>query len=94
MKNILILLITIIIFSSCKEPTINKSELPIEVVNLKEVNKYDTTYTITTSEKVFVFNNKKEYVGSYHKNQEIIVFVAIGFFMACTVGIFFKVMSS
>ena len=65
MKKLLFIVFALIVFTSCTEQTVKKTDLPIEIVKLKEYNQFDTTYTIQTDKKVFLFDNKKEYVGSY-----------------------------
>lgn len=65
MKKLLFVAFVLITFASCTHQTVEKKDLPIEVVELKELNGFDTTYTITTDKKVFVFNSKKEYLGTY-----------------------------
>ena len=64
MKKLLFIVFALIAFTSCRQ-TVTKTDLPIEIVKLKESNQFDTTYTIQTDKKVFLFNGKKEYVGSY-----------------------------
>ena len=68
MKKIFTLLIlgVSLTLTSCKEPTVTKSDLPIEVVSLKESNKFDTILQIKTEEKVFNFDQKKEYISTYN----------------------------
>lgn len=72
MKKLLILTIAIIGLSitSCNEPTVQKTDLPIEVVTLKETAKFDTIYSIETEKKTYLFNNKHEYLGAYKKQNE------------------------
>lgn len=65
MKKLLFIVFALIAFTSCTQQTVNKTDLPIEVVKLKESNQFDTTYTIQTDKKVFLFDDKKKYVGSY-----------------------------
>ena len=44
---------------SCNQPSLVKTDLPIEVVSLKEAKKFDTILTINTDMRVFTFQNKK-----------------------------------
>lgn len=73
----LIFIFSLILLISCETPTINKkSELPIEVVSLKEANKYDTLLTINTEDKTYIFDNNQNYKGSmYNNNDEFIFFI-------------------
>ena len=64
-KKLLFVTFVLITFASCTHQTVEKKDLPIEVVELKELNGFDTTYTITTDIRVFVFDAKKEYLGTY-----------------------------
>jgi hypothetical protein len=69
MKN-LILIFTLLLLVACEAPTINKkADLPIEVVSLKESNKYDTLLTIPTEDKTYIFDSNKNYQGSMYNEQ-------------------------
>ena len=71
MKKLLFIISTLLIFS-CGDPgkTIDpKAELPIEIVNLKEVKKYDTLVYIDSQESMYVFNLKNEYQGKLNKEK-------------------------
>lgn len=67
MKKLLFILFVVIAFASCTESTVKKADLPIEVVQLKDINKFDTVYQIETDKKIYQFNNSKEYLGKYNK---------------------------
>lgn len=67
MKKILFIIFAVIVFVSCTEPTVKKEDLPIEVVQLKDLSKFDTVYQIETDKKIYQFNNSKEYLGRYNK---------------------------
>jgi len=91
MKKLLFIVFVLIAFTSCTHQTVEKTDLPIEIVKLKESNQFDTTYTITTYEKVFVFDVKKEYLGTYMlKNTDSVLFwlgLIIGFIIILMVTI-------
>lgn len=70
MKKLLLILFGVILFASCGHPTVEKKDLPIEVVKLKEVNSFDTVLHITTDEHVFIFDKNKEYKGRYSITNE------------------------
>ena len=55
---------------SCNQPSLVKTDLPIEVVSLKEAKKFDTILTINTDMRVFTFSKQEEYQGSYRKTDE------------------------
>lgn len=97
MKKLLYFLgffILLLSFSSCKEESLQKTDLPIEVVNLKEVNKFDTLLVVETKERVYTFENKtEEYQGSYVKNNDYgwvtflaVVFLFLGFVLGLTIS--------
>jgi len=67
MKKILSILslLLIITFSSCTTNTVNKVDLPIEVVTLKEKQQFDTLLVIKTEKVIYQFDKKREYVGAY-----------------------------
>lgn len=67
-KIITVLVITIGLFS-CDLPTIKNKDLPIEVVTIKEQNKFDTILTIKTEKYTYLFD-KKEYKGSYKNKSD------------------------
>lgn len=81
MKNILFI-ITLGLLASCSSPTIvKKDSLPIEVLSLKEVNKYDTILTIQTEKQIHFFSAKKEYMGTCNTTSFdtlSLVFILIG----------------
>lgn len=66
MKKLLFLILVVIGFTACNEPTVKKADLPIEVVTLKEQVQFDTLLVIPTNDYVYVFKPyTKEYVGRY-----------------------------
>jgi hypothetical protein len=68
MKYLFILLIALLGFSSCTNTTtVEKIDLPIEIVTLKEFNKYDTLLVINSENKTYLFDNKANYIGAYDK---------------------------
>ena len=77
MKKLLFLLMVIMTLMSCNQPTVTKTDLPIEIVSLKEAKKFDTTLTITTDSRVYIFSKQEEYQGSYGKQDAAIVFVIL-----------------
>ena len=52
---------------SCNQPTVTKTDLPIEIVSLKEAKKFDTTLTISSNTNVYVFSKQEDYIGAYNK---------------------------
>ena len=84
-KLILFSLLAMFMFTSCEQPTIKKSDLPIEVVKLKETQKFDTILSIPTEKKVFLFKKDTEYIGTYKvTNDDSILFyfgLGLGFFI-------------
>lgn len=88
MKYILLLLITIGLFS-CGYPTVNKTDLPIEVVKLKEQQSFDTLLVIKTEKQTYLFE-KNEYIGSYYNNNQfgsIVIFIIILLLFFIIIGI-------
>lgn len=74
-KKLLFIALGVMLFASCDKPTLEKKDLPIEVVKLKEANSFDTVLNITTDKHVFVFDKNKEYKGRYSvKNDELYMF--------------------
>lgn len=59
MKKLLFILMVTLTLMSCNQPSLVKTDLPIEVVSLKEAKKFDTILTINTDMRVFTFQNKK-----------------------------------
>lgn len=70
MKKLLFLLLIVVGLSSCEEPNIKKSDLPIEVVTLKDNQKFDTVLVIETEKKLYQFTKNKEYIGVTDKINE------------------------
>jgi hypothetical protein len=91
MKKLLFIVFALIVFTSCTTQTVNKTDLPIEVVKLKESNQFDTTYTISTDKKVFLFDDKKEYVGAYKIENDDSGLFYVGLFIGFLVLLFFIV---
>lgn len=77
MKNILIIAVLAILSFACETPTIIKSDLPIEIVQLKEANKYDTILSIESTDSYYLFN-KKEYIGKMYKDDNSSFFILGG----------------
>ena len=72
MRKLLFLILVVIGFTACNEPTVKKADLPIEVVTLKEQAQFDTLLVIPTNDYVYVFKPyTKEYVGRYNTKNEI-----------------------
>jgi len=68
MKKLLTILCSIILLSSCDTKTVNKKDnYPIEILELKEANKFDTIYTISTEREVYQFDKNNVYIGTYSK---------------------------
>ena len=67
MKKLLFILMVTMTLMSCNESSLVKTDLPIEVVSLKEAKKFDTILTINTDMRVFTFSKQEEYQGSYSK---------------------------
>jgi hypothetical protein len=89
MKKLLFILMVTLTLMSCNQPSLVKTDLPIEVVSLKEAKKFDTILTINTDMRVFTFSKQEEYQGSYSKSDEkgamfiiIIVLIMIILFVA------------
>lgn len=70
MKKLLFIAILLATLASCDHQTVEKKDLPIEVVTLKESQKFDTIYQIETDKKVYVFSKTHEYQGVYNKITE------------------------
>lgn len=69
MKKLITILFSIVLLSSCETKTVNKKDnYPIEILQLKEVNKFDTIYVIQNEREVYQFNKNNEYIGTYSKN--------------------------
>lgn len=77
MKYLILIVLSLLIFS-CKESTVKiNTDLPIEVVKLKEVNKFDTLYSISNTKQTFLFDKNKEYLGSFDKEYTDLTFVLL-----------------
>ena len=85
-KLILFSLLAMFIFTSCEQPTIKKSDLPIEVVKLKETQKFDTILSIPTEKKVFLFKKDTEYIGTYKvtNDDSLLFYLGLGFGLIIT----------
>lgn len=70
MKKLLFIIMCIITFSSCTEQTFKKADIPIEVVTLKEAQKFDTILSIQTGKSIYQFTQKQEYIGKAYKEQK------------------------
>lgn len=72
MKNALFIVLVLIssALTSCTTNTITKENLPIEIVSLKETQKFDTILQIESTNKVYVFSKEREYKGVYKKTYE------------------------
>lgn len=66
----LLFIFTVLFFTACTEQTVQKKDLPIEVVNLKETKKFDTLLVIETEKSVYQFNQNQEYIGKMSKTNE------------------------
>lgn len=72
-----LLFIALLAISACN--TVDKKEsLPIEVMNLKEVKKYDTILTIETNIQVHQFDKNETYIGSYPKSSDGVPMFVVG----------------
>lgn len=88
MKKLLLFILLCIGFYSCTPTEVvrKNTELPIEIVSLKELNKYDTLLVIQSNDKIFMFDDKEEYQGAidkldYEKNS-MLVFFMLGLMLA------------
>ena len=89
MKYLFILLTFIIFSCNLRTSTIDRdSNLPIEVVNLKQNEIYDTLLTIQTKEEIYIFNKKGVYVGSMKKTSCEIFYMILGFITSVTLLFF------
>lgn len=91
MKKLLFLILVVIGFTACNEPTVKKADLPIEVVTLKEQAQFDTLLVIPTNEYVYVFKpHSKEYVGRYDAKTDtgeaLLIGILCGFFITFVIG--------
>jgi len=80
-KLLLFSLLAMFMFTSCEQPTVKKYDLPIEVVKLKETQKFDTILSIPTEKKVFLFKKDTEYIGTYKvtNDDSILFYLGLGF---------------
>lgn len=81
-KKLLFIALGVMLFASCDTPTLEKKDLPIEVVKLKEANSFDTVLNITTDRHVFVFDKNKEYKGRYSVTNAELSFFWLGVLVA------------
>lgn len=90
MKKLLFILSLSLMLTSCNENTLKKSDLPIEVVSLKELGKFDTILQIETEKKIFQFTKAQEYKGAFYKEKEtgLIAFFGFLFGFGITASIF------
>ena len=88
-KLILFSLLAMFIFTSCEQPTIEKSDLPIEVVKLKETQQFDTILSIPTEKKVFLFKKDTEYIGTYKvtNDDSILFYFGLGLGFSITLSL-------
>ena len=96
MRKLLFLILVVIGFTACNEPTVKKADLPIEVVTLKEQAQFDTLLVIPTNDYVYVFKPyTKEYVGRYNAKDESGEAFGAGIFLGGAVGflLIFLIMS-
>jgi len=80
-KKLLFIALGVMLFASCDTQTLEKKDLPIEVVKLKEANSFDTVLNITTDKHVFVFDKNKEYKGRYNVVNHTLTAYVIGIFL-------------
>ncbi len=89
-KLLLFSLLDIFMFTACEQQTVKKSDLPIEVVKLKETQKFDTILSINTDKKVYLFDKQSEYKGAYHvTNNDSMLFyfgLVFGFLFGIVLG--------
>jgi len=91
MKKFLLIILVVVGLGSCNLPTIDKKdELPIEVVQLREVNQFDTILVIQTDKEVHQFDTKRTYTGSYNtKSDELGAGVILGIILCLVIfGLF------
>lgn len=74
LKLILIALIASIAVTSCEPvPTNKKTDIPVEVVKLKEIKNFDTLLVINTDKKMYQFDYKSttnDYVTTIDKTND------------------------
>jgi len=69
MKKLLFILITTLTLSSCTEPTLHKTDLPIEVVSLREEGRFDTILETRTDQKIYRFSKERVYLNTINQIQ-------------------------
>ena len=85
--KLLIIITTFLLFVSCKmtNSTIDgDSKIPIEVVNLKQCERYDTLLTITLKNEMYIFNKKGNYIGSMKLSSDEIIYRILSFISLIT----------
>lgn len=90
MKQTILILIAFLMLSSCSdEQTLSKRDIPIEVVNLKESQNFDTILQIQTEKFTFQFSKENEYIGSFRKSEPIglllFIFTLIGIILGIAI---------
>lgn len=89
-KLVLLGLLALVAVSSCSPtPTSSKTDIPVEVVKLKENKSFDTTISIATDTKTYVFDRKSptnDYVTTIdkesHENAALIGGIILGALIA------------
>ena len=79
-----------ITFTSCKEQTVVSGDIPVEVMQLKDLNKFDTVLVINTDNSVYLFENKtNKPIGKYNRITEDLfpLGLFLGFVFTVVVGI-------
>lgn len=73
-KSLLLGLVAVIGLASCSStPTNRKTDIPIEIVKLKENKAFDTTLTLATEKETYVFDYKSptnDYVTTVKKGSD------------------------
>lgn len=79
MKKLLFIALLLIGITSCNQSNFHKTDLPIEVVSLKDAQKFDTLYTIQTENNVYFFDKtNKEYITTINKESDFSGGVILG----------------
>lgn len=91
-KLFLLGLIAVIGFASCSPTSTNrKTDIPIEIVKLKENKAFDTTLTLATEKETYVFDYKSatnDYVTTVRKESDENSLFLVGLFCGVLLALF------
>lgn len=90
-RNILFALLATIAVASCSPtPTNKKTDIPVEVVKLKEIKKFDTLLVVNAEKQIYQFDYKTtDYVTTIDKTKDENSPVFLGMFFGAILTLVF-----